>query len=232
MAITENVVVKAFDMFGGDPANAVAAARSYSSVGGWVASQAAQAAAVGAGAMAIPGAHVATMAGDLCILLHKMAYCSWGIGAIRGKEVHGLCDLEIILAHWSGAVGDDAIAAGVSVGIVGGVIYVAGVEKLMTTLVGMAASGVATAGAAKLGIKGAGKAAIGNMASYGAKKLSVKLAPKIAAKLGTKVGAKGLAGFVPFLGPAVGASVNAYFVKRVADSADFYYSNKWRLEAE
>jgi len=44
------------------------------------------------------------------------------------------------------------------------------------------------------------------------------------------MGAKAAAGWVPLVGPAVGASVNAYIVLHIAEQADVYYTRKLEYE--
>ena len=66
-------------------------------------SQTGQAATAGVVALTIPGLHIPAVAADLAFLIHKMAYCCWGIGEIRGCKVLGISDFQNILALWSGA---------------------------------------------------------------------------------------------------------------------------------
>lgn len=56
----------------------------------------------GAAAMAIPVAHIATLAADFAVLLRKTAVCAWGIGHKLCAVVEAEEDLAIILGLWSG----------------------------------------------------------------------------------------------------------------------------------
>jgi len=60
----------------------------------------------------------------------------------------------------------------------------------------------------------------------------MKAATKLAIKFGAKLSAKGVAGFVPVFGAAVGAGVNAYFVKHITDWAELYYAAKKALHEQ
>ncbi|HCI81474.1 MAG TPA: hypothetical protein DHW02_17500, partial [Ktedonobacter sp.] len=78
--VSGDVIISAFNILGGDYNKAVEKAKTCNSVDEWVMRQATQAAAIGATAAAIPGAHLAALTVDVAILMHKMAWCSWGIG--------------------------------------------------------------------------------------------------------------------------------------------------------
>jgi hypothetical protein len=94
----------------------------------------------------------------------------------------------------------------------------------------------------KVGIKIAGKAAIG-MGANVASKLAGKLAAKGALKLGTKAGAKIVAWtasklalkiasklsvkWIPFIGGAVSAGINVWIIGGLMDAAEAYYSHEY-----
>ena len=224
-----DAVVWAFDELGGDPSRAAEAAfgHSYNS---WVNQQAAYAAGSGAVAMAVPAYHLLALVADLSILMHKMAYCAWGVGTICGCAPAGKEDLQIILALWSGALspeelfgvgGGTAIAGGTLTTTMLGTNHAVGkavskgmpkaVAKGLPKAVGKGA-GLATGAAVGAVVKKLPAAAVvtqfsSQAASLWAAKLSEKLAAKIAAKIGTKVTANGVAGFIPVVGAAAGASV-------------------------
>ncbi len=101
MAANDSLVVKAFDKLGGDYTGAVQSAKGFTSLNAWVASQAAQAGAAGGAALLVPSAHLLALAADMSVLMHKMAYCSWGVGQIINAPVEGKNDIAIILALWS-----------------------------------------------------------------------------------------------------------------------------------
>jgi hypothetical protein len=112
----------------------------------------------------------------------------------------------------------------------------------------VAALGAKKAGAGPLTAKAASKATamatqylaanaassqiVGTTVGHGATMYLHKAAAKIGAKFASKISAKALAGFVPFVGPTVGAGVNAYFVKHIGDSAVAYYHAKRRILAQ
>lgn len=228
MELSSSIIVSAFEKMGGDSTNAIDSAKNYSSISSWIASQAGQAAAVGAGAMLIPGAHTVAIIADVAFLLHKMAYCCWGIGEISDCIVIGKSDFQNILALWSGAssihdMPHKAIKkATLEAAIVSGSTTVAGLAtaEVLSHLSGQQIAQYGGKFAGKL----AGKKLGGKVSAKLGAKLGTKIGTKVGAKLSAKLGAKLAAGFVPLIGPIVGGSVNAYFVKNIADSADLYYS--------
>lgn len=223
--MNSSIITDAFDVMGGDPSNAVSAAKNFSSVNSWTAWQASQAAVAGAGALAVPGAHVPAMVADVAFLMHKMAYCSWGIGGIYDCSVEGKPDFAIILAHWAGEVSEDALGGAIVTGTVAGSMALAGSPAVVGKLLGKGVGLGVTELTAKAGLKASSKT-IGKVSG----KLVEKAAAKLATKIGTKISAKGIAGFVPIIGPAVGGSVNVYFVKSISNSAEAFYSKKWQIE--
>jgi hypothetical protein len=235
-----NVIVEAFDALGGDPSEAIAASREFQSTRSWIAWQSGQVAAAGAAATAIPGIHALAIPADLAFLLHKVAYCSWGIGALHRCDIEGKDDLAVVLALWGGAVSDEDLATVVKAAAAG--------ETGAAGAIGIAAAGVAGTGAAtlavanpKLAAKGLGlfgpmvaKKALGVAVPAGTvpagQWLVTKVAPKLAPKFAAKVSTKGVAGFVPLLGPLVSASVNAYVVGHTGEVAERYYSHKRQFQ--
>ena len=233
--ISSSVVIDAFEAMGGDPTNAVAAAATYSTVDSWVNSQAAQVGAAGGAALAIPGVHLLGMAADFAFLMHKLAYTCWGIGEINGCIVVGSEDFSNILALWSGAASIEELdrkaiskatfEAAVLAG--GGTVAGLSVAAIAAQLTGqqIAMIGGHVAGsllARKIATKTVGKAASATAGRIGGK-MGGKLAGKVAAKFSTKLGAKAFGGIIPFIGPAIGAGINVYFIKDIAKSANSYY---------
>lgn len=233
----------AFDVLGGDPEGAVTAAKGWS-YDGWVASQAAQAGAAGAIAAIVPGVHIPALVADLAIVLHKMAYCSWGIGEICDCVVLGRADFQNILAIWSGsstpeelpvrAISKSALAAAVVGGsaMVGGlaVATVAGTAIGQQVLLQLAQQGGQLAAQQllmKVGGKAAAKVALATSGQLGLQlgaTLGGKLAPKVGAKVGSKMAAKGVLGWIPLVGAGASAAINVYFVTSIASAARSYYS--------
>lgn len=218
-------LIEVFDTLGGDPSLAIGAAQNYSSIGFWVASQAAQAATTGAIAVAIPFAHLPALAVDVAFLLHKMCFCSWGIGALHGCTVDGKEDFAIILRLWAGDLQETELPVVLSTAAVSGLLAVGIAQYGVAGLVGKAAAEAAKAATIaagqKIGAKGAAKAA-GKLTG----KIGEKAASKIAAKFVSKFKTKSIAGFLPLIGPVLGGGINAYFVKDIADSAGVYYAAK------
>lgn len=235
--LDSNVIVRAFDAVSGDHSEAVTRAKGFSSTGTWTAWQASQAAAAGAAALAVPAAHLPAMVADMAYLMHKMSYCCWGIGSVLGAQVEGKDDFAIILGLWSGDLSETelpvAILTGTAAGVMALAISTGSGAQLAGQVAGKAVSkGVdlaATAAIKKLGAKAVAKSigkGTGSMAGAMSSKFVEKAASKIAAKVGAKLAGKSVAGFIPFVGPVVGAGINAYFVKDVSDSAKTYYRRK------
>lgn len=237
MKVTESVIVNAFDVMGGDSSAAASAAKNFSSVGSWVTWQATQTAMVGAAAMAVPGAHVPALVVDVAFLMHKLAYCSWGVGSVLGCTPYGKADFEIILGHWCGAIEDDVLPAAIATSIAGGslaaVIALQGTSVVIGQLAGKSVELAATMLLEKVGAKGSAKAVgkvLGKVTGKVAGKLSDKIAAKLVTKFGGKLSGKALSGFIPFVGPIVGGSINIIFVRSIAHSAEKYYRERKKFD--
>jgi hypothetical protein len=103
-------IVNAFTLLSDDSKEAASKAkRGYSSVEDWRNSQAWQAAIAGGGSSLIPVAHLATGVAETLYLLHKMAWCAWGIGGLHNCVVEGKEDLLYILGLWSHAISESQI---------------------------------------------------------------------------------------------------------------------------
>jgi hypothetical protein len=101
--IAEAIVI-AFDDLGGDPQSAVNAAVRHDTVNSWLTQETAMVAVAGGVEMAIPGLHALTIPAGIAYMIHKMAYLSWGIGAIKGAyivETAQNSDLRNILTLWA-----------------------------------------------------------------------------------------------------------------------------------
>lgn len=97
-------IIMALDELGGDPQNAVDAAMDCESVGQWITQETTKLALAGGAEMIIPGLHAFTIPTGISYLLHKMAYITWGIGALKGAyviETESHSDLRNILALWA-----------------------------------------------------------------------------------------------------------------------------------
>jgi hypothetical protein len=107
MGLQEQVaeaIVIAFDDLGGDPQDAIDAALKHDTVASWRQQETATIAVAGGAEMAIPGFHALTIPAGIAFLIHKMAYLSWGIGAIKGAyvvETAQYSDLRNILTLWA-----------------------------------------------------------------------------------------------------------------------------------
>lgn len=101
--IAEAIVI-AFDDLGGDPQSAVDSAVQHDTVNSWLTQETALIAVAGGVEMAIPGLHALTIPAGIAYLMHKMAYISWGIGAIKGAyivETAQHSDIRNILTLWA-----------------------------------------------------------------------------------------------------------------------------------
>ena len=107
MGLQEQVaeaIVIAFDDLGGDPQDAVLDAMSHDSLESWTNQEIVMVGLAGGAEMAIPGIHALTIPAGIAYLIHKMAYISWGIGAIKGAyviETAQHSDLRNILTLWA-----------------------------------------------------------------------------------------------------------------------------------
>jgi len=99
-------IIMAFDELGGDPQTAVQDALRHPSVESWVQQETVKISVAGGAEMIIPGLHALTIPAGISYLLHKMAYISWGIGALKGVyvvETSQFSDLRNILTLWANA---------------------------------------------------------------------------------------------------------------------------------
>ena len=224
--ISSDVILKAFEVLGGDPISAIQTAKGYTSTTTWIASQSAKTAGAGAVAMAIPVVHLPALVADICYLLHQMAYCSWGIGELRKCIVLGKPDFANILALWSGAVTLNELPypaiskAAFEMTLTNGSNTLEKIT-LTQTLAQMSPEQLAMYDAKYGGgllaqreksvLAGASRAAIAAGSQVGIS-LAGPVAAQVAAKISAKLGAKAFAGFIPFIGPLAGAGINTYFV--------------------
>ena len=199
-------VIDAFDAVTPDINGIFLSAKSQS-LSDWRTTQQGLVTASGAASVAIPGLHLVGMAADVAFLMNRMSVCSYGIGAIIGNNSgHGNMleteDFAVILARWSG---DDSITD-------------AAIGKAAADLAG------------KIGGKSVAKVLAKTMAEKAGllvgKKMAGKLGAKLGAKFGAKLGGKAAAGFIPFLGAAVGGGINLWFISSVAASAEEWYRIK------
>lgn len=228
---TGEVVIDAFNLLGGNAEGAVSSAKSFSSVNSWTAWQATQAAAVGAAAAAIPVGHLFTLPADVAVLMHKMAWCSWGIGGMMGCQVEGELDLALILGLWSGSITKEDVEMMLVGGVVlGGAVATAVTVTSSPTLAAKIAAITAQFGttivAEKLGLATTVAGSLGQVSGLLAQQLMQHFAAKIAAKIAKVAASRAFLGFVPLIGPIAGGTINAIFVNAIADSAKTYYQIK------
>jgi hypothetical protein len=206
MSVTSEIVIKAFEKAGGDPSVAIRAAKSCSSVEEWVNRQANGAALGGLGYI-IPGLHIVGMVGDVANLLRRMAFCVWGVGALRGCSVQGMADLETVLGLWSGAISSEELSDQmVTAAQAGLVTFDRGTPRADDALAKFLVGEGASAGGKIVGGKGA-----------------IKMSAKIAAKVAAKIAGKAV-GVVPILGAAANGKLNHMLVTSLGQSADIYWS--------
>jgi len=104
------LILQAFTLLSDNSGEAASKAKqNYNSTDSWRASQAWQAAIAGGSASVIPVAHLATGVAETVYLLHKMAWCAWGIGGLYNCVVEGKDDLQYILGLWSHAISESQI---------------------------------------------------------------------------------------------------------------------------
>lgn len=159
-------------------------------------------AGLGAGTAAIPGMHLAGMAADIAGLFKILCDTSYGIGSIIFHENNisqdALTELDFlaILAYWGGN------------------------QETIDTF-DVAVSSASVAGVA-IGSQVAQHLAI----SYLPQPAVALLGKIITKKIGLKFAGKGLAGFIPFLGPAISAGINLWLFTSITDEAKIYYEKK------
>lgn len=99
-------IIAAFDELGGDPQNAISAARNHATVESWLQQETAMVAVAGGVEMAIPGLHALTIPAGISFLLHKMAYICRGVGTLTGSyviETANYSDMRNIMTLWGNA---------------------------------------------------------------------------------------------------------------------------------
>lgn len=99
-------IITAFDELGGDPQDAISAARNHSTVESWMQQESAMVAVAGGAEMIIPGLHALTIPAGITFLMHKMAYICRGIGTLSGAyvvETANYSDMRNILTLWGNA---------------------------------------------------------------------------------------------------------------------------------
>ncbi len=224
--ITPGKIAGIFEYMGGNSQRAVAAAQSCANVTIWKQKQIRQVALVGAAAMLIPVLHIFTLVVDVWFLLHKMAYTCWGIATLHGCQPVGKADLEIILTHWSGELGDEMLDVAIATSAYSGSLRQSAIftmipEKFLSKIYTRHAErNVALIFGKKFAVKGAGKL------------LAKKISAKVLTKIGVKIFAKFVFAFFPLLGVAVAVWLNRYFVKGIAESADKYYAARHKYEVD
>lgn len=96
-------ILTGFETLGGDPVDAVIAARKHETVEDWINQETTMIAIAGGAGMVIPALGGLTLAAGMAYLLHKLAVICWGIGALKGAYVvenPQFSDLLNILTVW------------------------------------------------------------------------------------------------------------------------------------
>lgn len=96
-------IISGFEMLGGDPVDAVIAAKKHETVEDWIHQETTMIAIAGGAGMVIPGLGGLTLAAGMAYLLHKLAVICWGIGAHKSAyivEKPQFLDLLNILTLW------------------------------------------------------------------------------------------------------------------------------------
>jgi hypothetical protein len=180
----------------------------------------AQSAGTGAGLMLIPGLNVLIGVGsDLFALFYAMQATAYGVGMIvakrNGRSEYALDreDYTDILSIWVGSPE---------------FIDNAHVKALLST--SYAAAKISAKFGTKLSAKAlSGAVTIGATASV--KKIGLAISPqlmgKILTKIGAKLGIKTGSSWVPGVGSALNAGVNAWFINDITNAAKIYYIAKF-----
>lgn len=101
--IAEAIII-AVDELGGNPQVAIESALRQPNVEDWIEQEVTKIAFAGGAEMLIPGLHALTIPAGISYLMHKMAYISWGIGALKGAyivETAHYSDMRNILTLWA-----------------------------------------------------------------------------------------------------------------------------------
>ena len=210
---------------GGDTKRAFSYAERKGNVQAWIYSQKLQAGLIGAGAMIFPFVHLVALIFDFLFVIHKMTYVCWGIAHLHGSDSVSKDDLRVILAHWSGEIGDDMLDVDVfeskdqinEMGVLGSLgdqVF----KMLLRNMARRSAQGGAIV-SAKVGVKAGAKAGA-KVASKAGTKLSLKYLSKLSIKFLSKI----FFGFLPILGAVIALSINRNLVDGIAKSAVKYYS--------
>jgi hypothetical protein len=208
----EEAIINAFNAVTPNLDELYESARTYD-LDNWKLVQRGLVTASGATSTIIPGMHLIGMAADVVFLMNRMAVCSYGIGAIltsrAGKgNILEQEDFGVVLTRWSG---DDSLS---------------------NASVAKTAAGLAS----HMGTKSVGKI-LAKVAAEQAgilvgKKFGIKAGAKVVGKFTAKMGTKALGGFFPFVGPAIGAGVNLWFINSVAEEAEAWYGLKLACDNE
>jgi len=217
-----DAIARFFVFLGSDPERAAQEAKVFNNVNGWVAKQKNHVAWMGTAAMLIPFFHIPLMIVDAWYLCRKMSYVCWGIAAIHGCKPSGTADFKVILAHWSGAIGDEMLDAAIvdSTNELNESALISSIaDQVFKLLIRRHASRSVVV---PVSITASSKSAA--VFSQATAKFAAKISLKFFAKIGVKLLAKVFTGFVPLIGVIVAVSLNRYFVGSIAKSADRYYS--------
>lgn len=147
-------------------------------------------------------------AGDISYLLSTAGRACYGVGHILGRKIDYKNDIPLILAIWSGAAEAASYIKGGKVGVkVSGKIGTKSMSKVAGKVV------------AKTAIKSGSKASQKIVA-----KATTKFLSKLAAKAGTK--------WIPLIGGAVGAGINACIMNGMIEAAYKYYKSRYVVFSE
>lgn len=247
------LLIRAIEKAGLDPAVTEQHALRCSSVDDWVRRQRIQAGGAGAvaglGVALLPGRFKLAGVGlEMGALAHKMSVLTWGVGYRSGSIVDTRLDLANVLSLWCGAVRDDALANAVGRAAVGGgAIGVARQVQRALPSVSAAAVGVPVLGAVSSAIaqKAAENFALivaekvvsvtvpglagvcgSEATTFLADKRMKALEPMLTAKLAESLNrlARPMAGSAASV--VAGAVLNNWLVSSVARSAIPYYEHK------
>lgn len=227
------IIVDSFETVGSDIKYIPAKTKGYS-VNQWYNYSIGDVALVGAGACAIPGAHLAGMAAEFGYLMREVHNSALGSGHLIYGSIDEN-DFAIIFSVWAGETMPSQktmnlmykFASEIGKELSGQALEYAW-EKYRKE--GLAGIGLAAPSMTQTSAKTTSKVATKVIGQKVGVKAAGKISTKVAAKAGTKIaakaGGKGISGWIPFVGPAVCAGVNTWIMKGVMDTADIYYRRK------
>jgi hypothetical protein len=208
----------------GNAATAKAEARRYKTAERWSGHLRNRISGAAFGAAIIPGLNGFGLALELPYLLRLMGRGAIGTGELIGATIDPEADFPAILAHWSGAIDQNVLAAAAGgVVIVDGIAYHAFGAKVLALGFKI---GVKAAAAEVGGVTGMAINASAGPVSHMLQPIFGKVLGTLSAKVSALIGAKAFAGLVPLVGAGVGVAISRHILGDFLASARLYYKSK------